>query len=153
MAIPHDTPTNDLGLSLPEYLETGNADGWGAEIIIWHITRKDDVPAILREGLQATPCGEWMANGQARPCAVYGFSARSVVEANIPHILDDPDEAAILRITIPAGSAANLYADNIYNMSLYEVADMSSVQYRGDIPAEWIEEEETPATDADRASS
>ena len=142
MALAHDAPKADIpnwgNISLPEYLDYNNGGaGWTQDIIAWHITTRDNLQSILDNGLRISSCSYWMSSGAARLDAVYMFCAHSVIDANIPALLDSPADAVIVRVTIPARRADKLYIDNIYNMSI-EAADMSSVQYRDNIPAEWI---------------
>lgn len=128
-------------ISLPEYLDYNRSGkGWDETVTAWHITTTDKLPSILSNGLRPSSCSGWMSNGNERPEAVYMFCARSVVEANIPALLDNPGDAVILKVTIPAKHISKLHADNLYNMSV-EVAEMTAIQYRDSIPAQWIEVE------------
>lgn len=125
-------------ISLPEYMDWNrNGAGWTEDVVAWHITTADRVASIMATGLRATSCANWTSNGAERPAAVYMFCAESVVAANIAHLLDNSSAAAVLRITIPARCAGQLRNDNIYNMSV-DAAEMSAMQFLGDVPAAWI---------------
>jgi hypothetical protein len=125
-------------ISLPEYMDWNRSGkGWGADVVAWHITTKERVESILSNGLNTSACSNWMSGGAERPSAVYLFCAQSVVSANIPALLDNPIDAVILRVVIPAKYTEKLHGDNIYNMSI-DAAEMCAIQYRDSIPAEWI---------------
>jgi hypothetical protein len=140
----HDTPERYIkgygsAMSLPEYLDCNRSGkGWEEPVTAWHVTTNDKVESILKNGLRQSSCSNWMSSCNDRPSAVYMFCARSVVDLNIPRLLDSPTDAVILKVTIPAKYTGNLYIDNIYNMST-EDAMMSSIQYRDNVPANWIE--------------
>lgn len=138
----HDAPKayiNNWGtISLPEYLDNNRSGkGWDETVTAWHITTKDKLPSILKNGLSSSSCSDWMSGRSDRPAAVYMFCARSVVDGNIRHLLDNPADVVVLRVTIPAKHAHKLHIDNMYNMSINE-AEMSSIQYRDAIPAKWV---------------
>lgn len=142
MSLANDAPEANIPMwgkiSLPEYLDNNRSGkGWTKDIVAWHITTSDKLQSILDNGLRTSACSHWMSGGAERPDAVYLFCAHSVVSANIPALLDNPENAVVVKVTIPARHADKLYVDNIYNMSI-EVADMSAIQYRDNIPAEWI---------------
>jgi hypothetical protein len=123
-------------ISLPEYLDCNRSGkGWDEPVIGWHITTRERLSSIMANGLHVGNGKSWV--NHERPEAVYLFCARSVVEQNIPAILDNPEDAVILQVTIPASHVHKLYIDNLYNMSI-EAAEMSAIQYRDSIPAKWI---------------
>ena len=123
-------------ISLPEYLDYNrNGRGWGKSVTAWHITPKSNIDSIKSNGLRTATHTQGVSC--ERPAAVYLFCSRSVVDRNIRHLIDRGTEYTILTITIPANQTHKLYPDNLYNMSIDD-AEMSAMQYRDDIPANWI---------------
>jgi len=142
MSLANDAPVANIPMwgkiSLPEYLDSNRSGkGWTKDVIAWHITTSDKLRSILDNGLRTSTCSHWMSGGAERPDAVYLFCAHSVVNANIPALLDNPENAVVIKVTIPGKYADRLCVDNIYNMSV-DVADMCAIQYRDSIPAKWI---------------
>ena len=140
----HDAPTKYVDMwgeiSLPEYLDSNRSGkGWGKSVTAWHITTRDRLPGIMSDGLRGSTCSQHISSGNDRPYATYLFCARSVVEDNIPALLDNTD-TVILKVIIPANHMHKMHPDNLYNMSV-DAAQMSAIQYRDDIPASWITEE------------
>jgi len=145
MALAYDAPEENVpmwgNISLPKYLDYNRGGrGWTKDVVAWHITTSDKLQSILDNGLRTSSCSNWMSGGAERPNAVYLFCARSVVSDNVPVLLDNPENAVIVKVIIPAKHADKLHIDGIYNMSI-DAAQMSAIQYRGSIPAAWITKE------------
>ena len=141
--VPQTTHKHFGRISLPEYLDYNRSgNGWGENITAYHITKKRNLESILKNGLLAS--SQTQGVKIERPEAVYLFCSRSVVLENIKHLIDEGEEVVILDVVIPASKTSKLYADNIYNMSIPS-AYMSAMQYRDNIPANWIKSTFIPA--------
>jgi len=99
---------------------------------MYHITSQDCVVSIKERGLQAysTPQGSW-----DRPAAVYFFADREEISDDLIAILGISNPV-ILTVNIPMREVIEkMVWDGIFNVSF---GTHSAVQYRDDIPAEWV---------------
>lgn len=113
----------------------------GEFVTAWHVTRRDNVESISRNGLKANECVAQTFSGP-RPAAVYLFACQSdAADANVQAVLfgDDAD-VEILKVRIPAESFANIADDGLFNAScsLEDGGYPWAFRHLADIPAEWI---------------
>lgn len=104
------------------------------KIIAYHLTAEKNVPAIKAGGITAHSSQQ----SYDRPAAVYFFVDKAeITPANID-ILGLSGGCAIIRVAIPAAALlANGHWDGLYNVGF---GTYSSIQYRGDVPKNWIVE-------------
>jgi hypothetical protein len=110
-------------------------------IVVYHVTAPSKVESIRERGLSALPCRQ----SYVRPDAVYFFADHDEITPEQVDILGLSSGCKIIKVAIPVDKVIKyMYWDGLYNVSFYTT---SAVQYRADVPPEWIisiEDYETP---------
>lgn len=114
-------------LKLSEWSKLG-----GGDVIGYHITYTHNIDDIRKQGLVAH---EVSMKCRRRPYAVYLF-LDDLDERNVPILVGDVTEYAVIKVKIPRENISNLYYDGLYNMSFD--CGYGAAMYLGDIPESWI---------------
>ncbi len=105
---------------------------WDNDIIGYHITKIDNIDAIIKNGLIAYSSKQ----SYDRPEAVYLFLDNEIDYNNIPVLLGDVEQYAILTVKIPKYEVTKLKFDGLYNVSFD--FGYSAVMYFDNIPNNYI---------------
>lgn len=103
------------------------------DVKAWHITSAPNAPKIREQGIKAQSSRQ----SYDRPSAVYFFIDKNEVDNESKAILlDDPNDAAIIEVTIPRDEFLSKSRwDGLHNVSF---GTRSAIQFFGDIPSDWI---------------
>jgi hypothetical protein len=116
---------------------------WAQSVTAYHVTRAENIPSILANGLTASECIA-TTFGNYRRKAVYLFAAKvDAYDQQLRKILfGNTDGLAVVKVTIPYDAYINISEDGIFNISCIcsDGSYPTAVQYLDNIPASWIEE-------------
>ena len=110
-----------------------NKRRWDENITAYHITQTKNAESIKTDGLKAKSCYQ----GYNRQDAVYFFLDSDFSPANIPTLLGEVTEYAVITLNIPANEIKNIAFDGLYNCS-FAFAYGAAMIY-SDVPANWID--------------
>jgi hypothetical protein len=128
------TSLSDLLWTIAEV--PANKRQWNGNITAYHITKIENVDGIKTNGLDAVSCYQ----GYDRREAVYFFLDGDFSPANVPTLLGEVKEYAVITLSIPANEIKNMAFDDLYNAS-FSFAFGAAMIYRN-VPANWIKKVE-----------
>jgi len=105
---------------------------WDSDIIGYHITTVDNINNIKQNGIKANASQQ----KYARPECTYIFLDNELSDKNIPVLLGNVDQFAIVSIKIPKEDITKLRFDGLYNIS-FNFA-YGAAMYFDDIPTDYI---------------
>ena len=106
---------------------------WDNDIIGYHLTTTDNADNIRRDGLMAHGSHQ----SYVRPECVYVFLTQDIDARNVPVLLGDVVQYAIITVKIPKTEIGKLKFDGLYNVSFD--FGYGAAMYFDNIPAAWIE--------------
>ena len=104
-----------------------------SSIIVYHVTKPENVAGIKRDGIKAKSSRQ----SYDRPNAVYFFADKDDITPDNIGILGLSDGYSVIKVRIPAAEVIKrMVWDGLFNATF--TASYSAVQFFGDIPTTWI---------------